>query len=329
MPRAAARPVLLALLALLAPSPAPADPATEARLYFARGVALVEAGRWADAAERFLTSDRLAPNPNALFNAAACLERLDQRVEAFALLAEYRERVADDPAQLAEADAALARLAPQVARVRVVSEPAGATIWVDRRELGDFGTTPRTLALPAGRHAIELTRADHQPVTQTVEVAAGEERELQLVLPRRTGTLAVETVPPDAAVSVDGVAVSWTPTPGAGDVPTGRRRVVVSREGYRPETRLVDVAAEERTELRVELAPVPPPAGTLVVSGNVAGAEVVVDGRQRGFAPVVLRDVPAGSHEVVVRTDDGREWSETVEVVAGGSRWVNPEFQSE
>src|SRR5258708_30346060 len=43
---------------------------------------------------------------------------------------------------------ALKRLRPSLALLRVESQPPGATVYVDRKDLGARGTTPVTLALP-------------------------------------------------------------------------------------------------------------------------------------------------------------------------------------
>jgi len=307
--------------------PLAADPATEARIYFQRGVELAGQGAYAEAAERFLESDRLAPNPNALFNAASCFERLDLFDAAFGLLAEYRARVAGDEVAERAADEALDRLGARVAQLVVESEPPGAVIWVDRRALGDFGRTPRTLALAEGPHTLWLELPDHATAELQVEARRGERREVRATLERLVGRLAVRSEPSGATVRIEGRDPREAGvTPVDLELPAGEYRITLAAEGRRAESRTVRVPAEETTELTLGLVPLPPPAGRLVVAGNVAGAVVLVDGVERGFTPVVLDDVPAGLREVTARVRDGREWSGTAEVPVGGSAWVSPEF---
>jgi hypothetical protein len=304
-----------------------ADPATEARIYFQRGVELVGQGELAEAAERFLESDRLAPNPNALFNAASCFERLDLVDGAFGLLAEYRVRVAGDAELERAADEALARLGTRVAQLVVESEPPGAVIWVDRRALGDFGRTPRTLALAEGPHLLWLELTDHATAELQVQARRGERHEVRETLRRLTGRLAVRSEPAGATVSIEGREPSDAgPTPVEVELPAGEYRVTVTADGRRAEARTVKVPAEATAELTVGLVPLPPPSGRLVVAGNVAGAVVLLDGVERGFTPVVLDDVLAGFREVTVRARDGRVWSGSADVPVGGSTWVSPEF---
>jgi hypothetical protein len=61
-----------------------------------------------------------------------------------------------------------------------------------------------------------------------------------------------------------------------------------------------------------------PATGTLEVRSDVAGAEVLVDGRDVGPVPVRV-DVPAGSHAVQVLRGALEPWARTVEVKAGAT----------
>ena len=52
-------------------------------------------------------------------------------------------------------------------------------------------------------------------------------------------------------------------------------------------------------------APVAIPSGRLEVQSNPDGATVVVDGQERGVAPLTLTDLPAGPHTVLLQSDKG------------------------
>jgi eukaryotic-like serine/threonine-protein kinase len=65
-----------------------------------------------------------------------------------------------------------------------------------------------------------------------------------------------------------------------------------------------------------------PGKGTLVVMSNAAhAAEVLIDGQSRGQlapgAPLTFKELPAGSHAVVVRSTEGGEFKQTVALAAG------------
>lgn len=58
--------------------------------------------------------------------------------------------------------------------------------------------------------------------------------------------------------------------------------------------------------------------GKLVVTSNIEGAKVWVDGVEKGVTPLVLEDVGFGYHYMVVRDDAGSAWAEQVRVRGRG-----------
>jgi hypothetical protein len=145
----------LALLFTLAPPARADDTADEADLHFQLGADRYEVGDFKGALEHFLLSNRLVPNRNVVFNIARTYEQLKQLPDAYRyyvlalegeMAPQSRKRVED----------ALARIAPNVAVVRVESDPPGATIFIDRRDLGPRGNTPRARGLPPRHHKVTV-----------------------------------------------------------------------------------------------------------------------------------------------------------------------------
>src|SRR5262249_10943684 len=67
--------------------------------------------------------------------------------------------------------------------------------------------------------------------------------------------------------------------------------------------------------------------GLLAVKASATGAEVFVDGKRIGVAPVEL-NVPKGQHRVVVRHPSFRVYETSAVVPAGGSKSVMAALQS-
>src|SRR5438445_36041 len=136
------------LCALLPCAGARADSvADEADFRFHRGVSLYARGHTEEALSEFLASNRLVRNRNVIQNVARCFERLRMYNEAWRW---YSELLAEPLPEGERRDlaAALERLQPSLALLRVFSDPPGATVYVDREDLGARGQTPVTLALP-------------------------------------------------------------------------------------------------------------------------------------------------------------------------------------
>lgn len=87
-------------------------------------------------------------------------------------------------------------------RVRLASTPPGAAVTVD----GEFaGETPLELAIEPERDVeIGLSRAGFTTAIRRLELEAGEQRDMTVVLEAQMGDLAITAWPPDAQLSIDG-----------------------------------------------------------------------------------------------------------------------------
>ncbi|MFO0630098.1 MAG: hypothetical protein U0325_31345 [Polyangiales bacterium] len=143
-----------ALLAALAAAGAARadDVADEADLHFELGAERYRARDFRGALEHFLASNRLVHNRNVLYNIARSYEQLARYPDAHRY---YSQALDDerDPAARQAIEAALERIAPNVAVLQVTSDPPGATVYIDRRDLGPRGTAPRFARLRAGHRA--------------------------------------------------------------------------------------------------------------------------------------------------------------------------------
>ncbi len=327
------RAVLLAsALAMSAPAARAADPvpspdlAAEADLHFERALEAYRRKDWFAALEHLHQSQRLAPNKAVVFNLARTYERVDRFDTAFRYYADYLE-VADDPATRQVAEEAIARLSPSLALVRVESDPPGATIYVDREDLGAVGRTPRTLALTPGDHTVLVRRAGAKPAEAAVTAVVGETAAVAVPLTPILGTVRLSLdADGDVAATVEGDGGELLGTlPLDVQLPPGARVLTVRRPGFRPLTVPVEVLADQVVARAVTLAPL---TGSVVVDALERGARIEVDGVVAGFTPAVL-DVPVGQHEVVVSLPGFRPYKQTVDVVADGTAAVAATLRSQ
>jgi hypothetical protein len=117
-----------------------------------------------------------------------------------------------------------------------------------------------------------------------------------------TGTLAVETNPPGARVTVDGEERGQTPVslllkPGA--------HMLIIRGDGEPRTMPVTISAGALSSQYIELQKVKTLTGQLQIRTEPSGASVTVDGLPRGIAPTTIVDLPPGEHSVKLESDLG------------------------
>ncbi len=187
--------VLVALLGLTSPSTAAAQGTSEnaeARVYFQEGNRLYEQASDARGAQRttllqrsleaYVDSLRIVRSRNALFNAAIVLGELGRNDESFNYFGEYLRIDGLSAADREEATRRRDELRSEVAVLQVTTEPEGALLWVDRKDLAPRGETPIELALPPGEHRTFIEKDGYTSVERTQKSVQGETAVMELVL---------------------------------------------------------------------------------------------------------------------------------------------------
>ena len=311
--------LLLALFAVGSPRTVQAqqftDVADEADTHFRLGIAAYRAGDFEKALSHYFMSNRLAPNRNVLFNIARCYEELDRFVEAYRYYDTYASAEDTTEQELAEANKALARVSRSVSLLQVTSEPPGATLYIDRKELGGYGTTPRSLALAPGTYKILLEREGYLPqAAEGVVTKVGEQTELKLTLERIRGEVELQGEPAGARVRIEDPAGEVNGVlPGTFVVTPGEHKAFIEAEGYMTEERVVRVEANAHA---VETVSLERERGTIVVQSEENDALITVDGRPVGFTPAVVDGVTSGPHKLAVQASGFRPFAASVEVLA-------------
>jgi hypothetical protein len=187
--------VLVVLLGLTSPSVSAAQGTSEnaeARVYFQEGNRLYEQASGARRGQRttllqrsleaYVDSLRIVRSRNALFNAAIVLGELGRNDESFNYFGEYL-RIEELPAADRE-DASRRRdaLRSEVAVLQVTTEPEGALLWVDRKDLAPRGETPIEIALPPGEHRTFIEKDGYTSVERTQNTVLGETVVMELAL---------------------------------------------------------------------------------------------------------------------------------------------------
>lgn len=274
------------------------DTADEAELRFQLGAEAYQGGDFRRALEHFLVSNRLSPNQNVTFNIARAYEKLQRYPEAYryyqqALRGTWNAR------DRSELERALAELEKSVVVLNVTTSPRGATLYIDRVELGPRGEAPRKLGLSPGQYRVIARTVGHKDASiDLLPLAAGEKKDVELSLEPLLGTVVV------SGTNLDGARVSAELSGGKAEcdapcalsVPPGLVMVKVVRPGFRTVESMVEVQPERHHRV---LASLEPSTGTLVVEADEVGALVEVDDKPVGFTPTLVK-VPVGKHRLRV-----------------------------
>jgi hypothetical protein len=315
--------VCLALWSLWSKPARADDLADEADLQFALGTERYEAGAFKEALEHFLASNRLVPNRNVLFNIARTYEQLRRAPDAYRYYVQALEGETNATIRK-RTEAAMARITPQVAILKITSQPPGATIYLDRRDLGPRGNAPRTLGLPGGTYRVIAELPGHKPgETGPIDIKIGEEKNIELRLVPILGTLDVEAeAGADVRLDSDSSPVICV-TPCSVPVVPGRHTVIVSKSGFGVSESTIDSCTIKRRVV-VHRCPAVPTAPNTIA--GIASERSAVSSTMIALLP------PSSSSERPMRcATRSPTWRPTaVEPVndTSGMRWSSTNFDA-
>jgi outer membrane receptor protein involved in Fe transport len=293
--RSLAQITLLLGLLLVAPKPALGDDlADQAELEFSLGAETYQRGDYKVALQHFLISNRLVANKNVLFNIARCYEQLKSYPAAFRYYSLALERESDAGAR-SRIETALALLKQHVMVLRVTTRPAGATLYIDRKDLGARGSSPQLLGLEPHAYRLIAEYPGYEPAVVDVPATApGLEQTLDLELKPILGQVSfIGDV--GARVNIDGEPDAAACTvPCARSLAEGTHVVVFTRAGFHTAQQTLAIRARAREQVLVRLDPL---LGSALISTDESGALVQIDGRASGFTPAIIR-LPVGMHHV-------------------------------
>ena len=244
------------------------------------------------------------------------------------MLGNQNDRSLDEPSGFVKALRAIG-LAGARFETRVTSEPAGAWISVDGRDVAR--RTPATIELTPGTHKIALSIADLGSATYEVRGVRGDHEKLEANLAGSLTVYAADGGIP-VAVAVDGVARGLAPVTVEGLEP-GTHEVRFSGPGLQPWGRTVQVKIRETAELAAR-AVTSPATGVLVAraqwtdadgSEELKGATVWIDGEKRGVTPMSL-ELPRGPHSVRIESRGEESPVQVIDLPGGNQRFANFEL---
>ena len=181
------------------------------------------------------------------------------------------------------------------ARATITTEPAGAMVLLGdrmKRSPAQFeGVEP-------GRYSLRVMLPEFEPIEKRVELKAGETFGLPLIQLQRSKGSVQLTSEPDGVefeLSRAGEAVQRGRTPATlRDLPTGVYEVLGRRGEWEWRERLEIKRGEVASKL-FDFA-----MGKMAIKSEPPGAEISIDGKVRGAAPLTL-ELPVGRHHVSAR----------------------------
>lgn len=154
-----------------------------ARLLFEKGVSAYREGRFYDAVDIFLETNRLYPDPKLSFNVGKAFEGMGNSAGALRYYREYLRR-SPDASDAQEVESHVRQLEQVLSQkglqqLTVLSSPDGATVKLDGQAVG---VTPWTGESFAGKHRIVVEAVGYQRHQSVIEIDPHRARDFNVEL---------------------------------------------------------------------------------------------------------------------------------------------------
>ena len=194
--------------------------------------------------------------------------------------------------------------------ILIESKPSKARLYLDGKEVGK---TPANLrSIVPGTHEVEVWMDGYEVWSESVNIEGDKEKAITAVLQIKTGSVIIESTPPNASVFLDGEEVGKTPANLKSIVP-GTHEVEVRMDGYEVWSESVIVEEDIKKTITAALQI---KTGSVIIESTPSNASVFLDGEDIGNTPANLKSIVPGRHNVEVRMEGYEIWSESVDIEA-------------
>lgn len=187
-------------------------------------------------------------------------------------------------------------LVPENATVIIDSNPSGAHVQMNGKEIGDTPVLLPDLALGSYSASVQMQGYTRRDISWKVQ--NGRPILINVPLMNNIGTLTLDSDPEAAEIEIDGQ--SYGVTPFKDFIEQGQHKVRLSKNGYKPYEKIVTVNRDETTELNARMEMLP---GSLTIESVPSGAALFINGIDYGVTPYSRDVIDAGDYTVRLSKD--------------------------
>lgn len=214
------------------------------------------------------------------------------------------------------------QLTPNFGKLIIKSTPERAMVWINGRQR-DY--TPLTIPqFTAGNYTLRLTKDMYHDYDGNFTIKPGKSFSESFNLNPMFGTVKIQSTPPGAEVTVDGVL--WGTTPVTREqVLSGEYIIKLTLEDYFEEQAKIVVedakTLSETYQMRADV-------GWVTITSSPSGAQVTLvdQNRSLGKTPLNMVSLPQGTHKFKIETDRFEPQEKVVDLALGASETVHVEL---
>ncbi len=195
--------------------------------------------------------------------------------------------------------------------IRIISNPAAATLIVNGKKLGKTPFTVKDIAF--GSLVVEISKPGYRNHKQTLQVNSPEPRQVTVDLLPCTGSLQLTSSPSHADIVINGKYRGVTPLT-LTDLPLGYLDIVVKKGCYQTIRQRLKISDGSKESLNFTLEY---SCGNLEVTSMPSGADVFVAGSKRGVTPYTMTGVKVGDMELILKKKGYDNKKKMISIKAG------------
>lgn len=182
-------------------------------------------------------------------------------------------------------------LIPEKATVVIDSNPSGAHVQMNGKDIGDTPVLLPELALGSYSATVEMTGYTRRDISWKVQNS----RPILINVPllNNIGTLSLVSTPEAAEIEIDGR--TYGNTPFKGQFEQGQHKISLTKNGYRLYEKIVTIIRDETTEVSAQMEMLP---GSLSIESEPTGAALFINGIDYGVTPYKREAIEAGEYTV-------------------------------
>ena len=201
-------------------------------------------------------------------------------------------------------------LVPENATVIIDSEPTGAHVQMNGKEIGDTPVLLPDLALGSYSATVQMTGYTRRDISWKVQ--NGRPILIKVPLMNNIGTLSLVSDPDAAEIEIDGQ--SYGSTPFRDFLEQGQHRIRLTKNGYKPYEKIVTVNRDETTDVEARMETLP---GSLSLESVPTGAALFINGTDYGVTPYKRDVIEAGDYTIRLTMDGYDSLEQTITVHPG------------
>ena len=201
-------------------------------------------------------------------------------------------------------------LVPENATVIIDSEPTGAHVQMNGKEIGDTPVLLPDLALGSYSATVQMTGYTRRDISWKVQ--NGRPILIKVPLMNNIGTLSLVSDPDAAEIEIDGQ--SYGSTPFRDFLEQGQHRIRLTKNGYKPYEKIVTVNRDETTDVEARMETLP---GSLSLESVPTGAALFINGIDYGVTPYKRDVIEAGDYTIRLTMDGYDSLEQTITVHPG------------